>query len=503
MRLIPHDRFDRRLWTTTLSESPTLQQLSDPSTPPLPTWPDLLADVFSSLYKSEPVFPDPGSVSPSHRLHAETLNQTKALTEWTHLRSSTVFDALLSAMGTAALGEHLARTLDTQPEFQQAATQAHEAAQLEQLLAALEAAPADAPLPPHLSLPPSVSLPPSLPNQPSPTIGDAVQAIHAQLTRQEGKPVATDTLRQAVRRALHHAAQEVEQFQSACATFGTAPGQTLQLSPADRLQLAQALKSQTKLQDLVRLLGRMTPLVRQAWMTRSTHGQDEVVNIELGQDLTRLVPTELIALQHPLLRRDFRRRFTEHALLQFQLQGMTPAGRGPLIILIDESESMKGPKELWSKAFALALIGLVRHDQRDAAVILFSSEQEQLLLRFTPGQDSAETFITLASHFFNGGTHFERPLTQAVELMSEQALCQADVVLLSDGLCTVSESWLATWRQMTAKTNCRAVTVLFGVPEPAPDHPVAQFSSRIYTLPNLLDDTTVLTDIAQRVTSPR
>jgi uncharacterized protein with von Willebrand factor type A (vWA) domain len=320
----------------------------------------------------------------------------------------------------------------------------------------------------------------------------------------ESHPVATDTVRQAVRRALHHAAKEVDQFQTACTTFGTAPGQTLRLTPAERLQLAQALKHQSKLQDLARLLGRITPLVRQAWMTRTQHGQDERTDIELGQDLTRLVPSELIALRHPLLRRDFRRRFAEHALLQYRLRGQTPTGRGPLVILIDESGSMSGEKELWSKAFALALIGLVRHDRRDAAVILFSSATEQLRLTFPHAQDSAATLITLASHFFGGGTDLEIPLTQGLELiMRDSNLTHADLLLLSDGIAPISQDWLKQWQKTSEQTGCRAITVLFGVSAPDPSHPLAQMSSRLYTLPTLLDDAPVLTEIAQAVTSTR
>jgi hypothetical protein len=146
MRLIPTDRFDRRLWAQTYADSPTLRTLSDHHSP-MPSWSDLLADVFTSLYKSEPTFPDPASVPASHRLHADLLHHTKALPEWTHLRTSTVFDALLSAMGTAALGEHLKTTLDTQPEFQESLKHAAEAAHLEQLISALESLPGDSPRP--------------------------------------------------------------------------------------------------------------------------------------------------------------------------------------------------------------------------------------------------------------------------------------------------------------------------------------------------------------------
>ena len=68
----------------------------------------------------------------------------------------------------------------------------------------------------------------------------------------------------------------------------------------------------------------------------------------------------MIALHHPILRKDFHRRFLDQELLQYSLRGVEEKGKGPMIVCLDGSSSMAGDKEIWSKAVTLTLLEIAR-----------------------------------------------------------------------------------------------------------------------------------------------
>jgi hypothetical protein len=83
-----------------------------------------------------------------------------------------------------------------------------------------------------------------------------------------------------------------------------------------------------------------------------------------------LLPHELLALRHPVLRRDFARRFLDAELLQYTLRAVEEKGRGPMIVCIDGSSSMAGDKEIWSKAVSLTLLDIAQRVNAEQAVPL-------------------------------------------------------------------------------------------------------------------------------------
>ena len=97
-----------------------------------------------------------------------------------------------------------------------------------------------------------------------------------------------------------------------------------------------------------------------------------------GRKLSRLLPHELVSLQHPLLRRDFIRRFVDNELLQYDLRGVEAQGKGPLIVCLDGSSSMLGDKEVWAKALTLTLLEIARRERRRFRAICFSSADAPL-----------------------------------------------------------------------------------------------------------------------------
>ncbi len=120
------------------------------------------------------------------------------------------------------------------------------------------------------------------------------------------------------------------------------------------------------------------------------------------------------------------------------MQGKETKGKGPIIICIDNSGSMAGEREAWAKGFALGLLTIARKQKRNFAIIHFGNATELKTFTFDKKVNSEELLIAL-SHFFGGGTNFERPLREAMSLMYEEnsILKKADIVFVTDGECSM------------------------------------------------------------------
>jgi len=91
---------------------------------------------------------------------------------------------------------------------------------------------------------------------------------------------------------------------------------------------------------------------------------EELLEVEQGDAIHRLLPHELLSLHHPVLRKDFYRRFLDQELIQYSLRGVEEKGKGPMIVCLDGSSSMSGDKEIWSKAVTLTLLEIARKQRR-------------------------------------------------------------------------------------------------------------------------------------------
>ena len=111
-----------------------------------------------------------------------------------------------------------------------------------------------------------------------------------------------------------------------------------------------------------------------------------------------------------------------------------------MIVLIDSSGSMSGARDEWAKAIGISLLHFAQRKNRCFAGIVFSSSEEQLQeFFFNPGEKDLEKTVQFATSFIGGGTNFEHPLKRAATVISENVKFKnADVVLVSDGICQIS-----------------------------------------------------------------
>jgi len=309
--------------------------------------------------------------------------------------------------------------------------------------------------------------------------GGQFQAEARESTERHGTRIAAEAA--GVAAAIDQSAADAESF-------------SLQLGGGDRtsagaqLELGKQLADNPKLKKLSRLAGSMRTL---AWALRRRlfeRANDEVFDVELGAELSRLLPHELLALRHPVLHRDFARRFVDARLMQYALRGTEEKGRGPMVVCLDGSSSMAGDKEIWAKAITLTLLDIAQRQRRRFRSICFASADTPLhVLDLNPRQRYAadlDHVFSLAEYFPGGGTDFQKPLAAALDCLRSARFKRGDIVFITDGECRVDSDWLTGFKHEKAHLGFTLFSVLIDVG-----------SSSLGTLKEFSDQITTVTQL--------
>lgn len=220
---------------------------------------------------------------------------------------------------------------------------------------------------------------------------------------------------------------------------------------------AEFLKKHRTLQEIAEQLGRMAGEVDDPALNRapkeevqmieekSDEATDDIVGVHESDDLNKLLPNETLFLAYPELEVVFYKHLVDKRLMNYRTQGKSRTLRkvkarkpsnskadiekGPFIVCVDASGSMRGFPEQCAKAMAYALMQIALAENRDCYVMLFSTEHITYELTRQDGLREVSDFL---SYTFHGGTDLEPALEQAIELMHGDRYRNADLVVISD-----------------------------------------------------------------------
>ncbi len=237
----------------------------------------------------------------------------------------------------------------------------------------------------------------------------------------------------------------------------------------DALELGERLADSEVLRRLSRMVGALRGVALAERRKRVPRARGEVYGIEAGRDLSHLLPVELVGLRHPVLGRDFRRRFVEGRLLSYAVRGDDDEGRGPCVIALDLSGSMAGAKGIWAKAVALVLADLARRDGRAVTVLTFSSGANSVARHdLVPDRRYASrrpldrrASLSFAETRVGGGTDFAAPLALAADIIrTSRRHRRGDVVLVTDGEASLPAADLEAFDAFKRQTDSKALGLL-------------------------------------------
>ncbi|MGW2283969.1 VWA domain-containing protein [Streptomyces phaeochromogenes] len=486
------DRFDRITWRDTYDQSAALRELAEElnerhdRTRHHTT--DLLTDVFLAAYKANPRLRERPEMDPSRLVNHQVITSLVESPEFAGLRRETAGDPYAAAMAVLAQATALRRMLDATRGAQDKAEQAKQSQQNAERAATAvtealqqaadgtdeaggaEGADEDG-------------------AQPTPAATEAVQqtieaaeaseaaAQRAAQAAAQALAAAAPGIRIAARNAVSKAAEGARAEAALMRAWGVGPGELERMPFGQRARLAERLRT-SRLAEWAELIGRFRQMADGERARRVENATGELVGVTLGNDLSRVIPSELANLGLPALRAVFAARYAAGELMLYDSQGEQTTGRGAIIACVDTSHSMyeAGPggitREAWAKACALALLDQARHARRDFVGILFSAADKLKVFRFpADGHADVAQVLDFAETFLGGGTSYQRPLSAAGALLEEEfndaARMRGDIVMLTDDDCGVTEEWMRGWNDAKHRLGFRVFGVAIGAPRVA------------------------------------
>ena len=207
----------------------------------------------------------------------------------------------------------------------------------------------------------------------------------------------------------------------------------------ENLALLEKVRQSPVLRDVSKYLGRFRELLAQTKKNSYAYGRGETYSLELGDNLSRALTSELAMLATPETIPLFLRKYQQKQIKQYRRREPIYKGMGDIICCLDESNSTKGKAAAWGKAVAMTLLEIAAESHRSFALIHFAGSSSCQVDIFRPGEYTLEDKLSAAEIFLGGGTNFERPIREAIHLMESEGFEKADVVFITDGECELPD----------------------------------------------------------------
>ncbi len=300
-----------------------------------------------------------------------------------------------------------------------------------------------------------------------------------------------------VSQVVSAAAEKAEEIQNIIGAWSDEPGK-LEKNEVNTDLLDLVRKSQV-LKDISKYLGRFREIFAQGKRNGYTYGRGEKYSLELGNNLSRALTSELAMLASPKTVPLFLRKYQRHQIKQYQRREPIYKGMGDMICCLDESISTAGDPAAWGKAVALTLLEIAADQHRSFALVHFAGSGEFKTDLFRPGEYTMQDKLSAAETFLNGGTNFQTPMEEALRLMNEEGFENADIVFITDGECKLHQEYLEQLHQEQAARRFTVTGVLLDKEEPGMDFSLKSFCQDIYHTSELLGDDIVRSIVSKRV----
>ena len=490
---IESDSYDRSTFGELRRDSPSMQALEESGSKLLPHFDAFLLDLFALLFKMNIVVYADEDVVPSASFYRLIVQQLRVTPAVEILRQQTVLDETRAGLATLLLGERLLELLKSERILSRAEMLDYWNLEQQEGEIADQQAQADTAV--------------ALRAQAGPPTQRQLDEL-AQRLRRDAEIGARRLQHKArqVRSAMTESAernksrlegqaqrvlQDIDQSSQDAESWSVQLGSGSRSSAGAQLELGKRLAGNAKLKKLAHMVGRMREQALALRRTLFERANAEMYEVGLGAELSRLLPHELLALRHPLLRRDFARRFVDAELLQYALRAVEEKGRGPMIVCIDGSSSMAGDKEIWSKAVSLTLLDIAQRQRRLFRSICFAAADMPLQVLDLNGRQryvaEMQKVFQLAEYFPGGGTDFQKPLGAALECLQKARYKRGDIVFITDGECRVDPLWLSEFKRAKERLGFSLFSVLIDVGSSSLGA-LKDFSDKITTISQLTSE---------------
>ena len=201
--------------------------------------------------------------------------------------------------------------------------------------------------------------------------------------------------------------------------------------PKSRLEMLQAVGNiSPKLEDVLAKMSEIETMLKVKRSPKPSETSHDMSILGYGNDLERVVSSELALLSIKETELAFLAKYAEHSLLQIN---PTEKRRFPIVFCVDCSGSMHGEFYATAVGFVLAMTKRLHKDKRGSAFIMFSTSVENyLVVRPDEPFDAAKLIYMLSTPSY-GGTDFGPAFSKAYDIKDAEGWKSAAVMLVSDG----------------------------------------------------------------------
>ncbi|WP_018213617.1 vWA domain-containing protein [Desulfitobacterium hafniense] len=465
------DNYDKRQFENLLAVAPKIQKTEAKGESVFPGYINFMGDQWSALYKGQPqINPEAGGKAALHR----PLIQKMMLSEdYQKLREQTTLDDFSAAIGTLSISETMIKYIEERKKNdEQLKEMQNQQEQLQQQIRQNQQ---------------SIQKREQQGKKPTPTqqeksqkLADLLNGLQQQMGQRLANNIDMSQMLSQAAQDANSTKQGIEDLISGTQA-GSGAAEMKKIPLRQQLELAEVLKKDRVVRKVAEWAGRFKAIARKKQKSKHVASVEREGIIQ-GNDPELLLPTELAMLNNPSTKLDFYRRFTEKQTLQYAPQGKDSAGKGPIVLCLDQSGSMDDQKEQ-AAGFALAIAMIARRQHRDFAYIPFASKTGKTLI-FPKGKIPVEGIIEIATSFLDGGTNFEQPLREAIKIVeNRERFKNADVIFVTDGSAHLNDEFLNNYHEKKKKLDFKCMGCVLGS---SSGHEVEKFTDEWFAVTDLI-----------------
>ena len=260
-----------------------------------------------------------------------------------------------------------------------------------------------------------------------------------------------DAMAEAVGEAIAEASKEAkvaaEEFTESMNTFSLSDSWDSDAALEMRGDLAEKIKlaakfNQLNLKEIMKLYGRLKPIAAKKQKSKRKAETGEIDGLEFGDDISRLLPSELMLLDDEDFFPAAAAAIADGAALQYAKRSKAKQGKGSILILMDSTGSMRqGSRHAYAMACALCVIKIAMQQKRHVRVMHYGNGVRGVD-EFSPRDNSVESserLMKCLTTFYADSTNFEsKALDEAISYMQGEQpgfgrVKHEDILFITDG----------------------------------------------------------------------
>jgi len=259
-----------------------------------------------------------------------------------------------------------------------------------------------------------------------------------------------------VNQKMEEAKEEIENDLNTLKTIGfTGETSGKSIDKERLLQFLNFMKKNEMIRKIIQQAGKFINTTKHNIMSRCK-GSEDIIGIELGNNLTRMLPLEIAQLALPDFEFLQSLKFVNREIPQYEKESDESKTIGDIIVLLDESGSMNIDDNIVkAKALLFGIMEQAKHDNRKINLIGFGGKSNQYIVKHL----TMEKLLKIVEDFkCYGSTNFEVPLTKAIEMCGTES----DIIFITDGYAPISDGLKQDIQAAKDNQKVKIITMQFG-----------------------------------------